>query len=239
MRILGHRGASADAPENTLPAFELALAQGADGVELDVRLCASGEVVVFHDEALDRLAGRPGRVVQTPWSTLRTLAVSTASGRARIPLLQEVLEALPRTAWVNVELKADSGWLRLAVRVARLLVDGQHQSHVVVSSFHPASLLAVAAVAPSLRRGFLVEPGRPAWLESGPLALWAGRDAVHPSERELTEARVRLWHSRGREVSVWTVDEPARARTLRSWGVDSLITNRPGVLCAELGRAPR
>ncbi|MGO9066959.1 MAG: glycerophosphodiester phosphodiesterase [Myxococcaceae bacterium] len=236
MRILGHRGASADAPENTLPAFELALAEGADGVELDARLCASGEVVVFHDEALDRLTGRPGRVVQTPWSTLRTLEVRTAGGRARIPLLGEVLEALPRTAWVNVELKADSGWLRLAARVARLLVEGQHQPHVVVSSFQPLCLLALGAVAPSLRRGFLIEPGHPAWVESGPLALWAGRDAVHPSERELTEERVRLWHARGREVSVWTVDEPARAKTLASWGVDSVITNRPGALRAALGR---
>lgn len=237
MRILGHRGASADAPENTLPAFQLALAQGADGVEFDARLCGSGEVVVFHDEALKRLTGHAGRVAQTPWSTLRTLEVATSQGRAPIPLLQEVLEALPRTAWLNVELKADRGWLRLAARAARLLVEGGHQSHVVVSSFHPLCLLAVGAVAPTLRRGYLLEPGRPAWLDAGPLALWAGRDAVHPSDKELTEEEVRLWHTRGREVSVWTVDQPARARTLARWGVDTLITNRPGVLRAALGKA--
>ncbi len=230
MRILGHRGASADAPENTLPAFRLALEQGADGVELDVRLCASGEVVVFHDETLERLAGRPGRVVQTPWSALRTLEVVCPRGRAPIPLLAEVLEALPRTAWLNVELKADSGWLRLAARVARLLVEGGHQSHVVVSSFHPLCLLALAARGPTLRRGYLLEAGRPAWLESNPLALWAGRDAVHPPDAEVTEERVQRWHTRGREVAAWTVDEPGRARTLAGWGVDFLITNRPGLL---------
>jgi len=234
MRILGHRGASADAPENTLPAFRLALAQGADGVELDARLCASGEVVVFHDETLERLAGRTGQVVQTPWSTLRTLEVVTPQGRAPIPLLAEVLEALPRTAWVNVELKADSGWLRLAGRVARLLVEGGHQSHVVVSSFHPLCLLAFGARGPSVRRGYLLEPDRPAWLDSGPLALLAGRDAVHPGDADVTEEFVRLWHARGREVAVWTVDGPGRARTLASWGVDSVITNRPGVLSAAL-----
>ncbi len=233
MRILGHRGASADAPENTLPAFRLALEQGADGVELDARLCASGEVVVFHDETLERLAGQPGRVVQTPWSTLRTLQVVSPSGRAPIPLLAQVLDALPRTAWLNVELKADSGWLRLAARVARLLVDGGHQSHVVVSSFHPMCLLALAAWGPSLRRGILLEPDRPAWLAFGPLAL-LGRDAVHPSNAEVTEEGVRAWHTRGREVAVWTVDDVARARTLASWGVDALITNRPGLLCAAL-----
>jgi glycerophosphoryl diester phosphodiesterase len=236
MRILGHRGASADAPENTLPAFELALAQGADGVELDARLCGSGEVVVFHDERLDRLTGRPGRVARTPWSTLRTLEVAAAGGQARIPLLSEVLEALPRTAFINVELKADIGGLGLAARVGRLLLDGNHQAHVVVSSFQPLCLLTLAAYAPSLRRGYLFEPEWPWWLESGVLAPLVGRDAVHPADSQLTLARLQRWHGRGREVAVWTVDDPARARTLAGWGVDSLITNCPGLLRAALAR---
>ncbi len=234
MRILGHRGASADAPENTLPAFELALAQGADGVELDARLCASGEVVVFHDERLDRLTGRPGRVARTPWSTLRTLEVTAAGSRARIPLLSEVLEALPRAAFLNVELKADIGGFRLAARVGRLLLEGNHQAHVVVSSFQPWCLLALAACAPTLHRGYLLEPKRPWWLESGVLAPLVGRDAVHPADSQLTRSRLEAWHARGREVAVWTVDDPARARTLAGWGVDTLITNRPAVLRAAL-----
>jgi glycerophosphoryl diester phosphodiesterase len=234
MRILGHRGASADAPENTLASFELALAQGADGVELDARLCASGEVVVFHDETLERLTGRPGRVAKTPWATLRTLEVAGAGSRARIPLLQEVLEALPRSAFVNVELKADLGGLLLARRVARLLLEGNHQAHVVVSSFQPLCLLALAGYAPTLRRAYLLEPKRPWWLESGVLAPVVGRDGVHPEDSQLTLARLRSWHARGREVAVWTVDDPVRARTLKGWGVDSLITNRPGLLRAAL-----
>jgi glycerophosphoryl diester phosphodiesterase len=234
MRILGHRGASADAPENTLPAFQLALAQGADGVELDARLCGSGEVVVFHDETLQRLLGRPGRVAQTPWSTLRTLEVSGPGEKAPVPLLAEVLEVLPRTAFLNVELKADLGGLRLARCVARLLLDGHHEKHVVVSSFQPLCLLALAAFAPSLQRGYLLEPEYPWWLESGVLARLVGRDAVHPADSQLTLERLRRWHARGREVAVWTVDDVARARTLAGWGVDSLITNRPGLLRAAL-----
>jgi len=110
VRILGHRGASSDAPENTLAAFLLALAQGADGVELDARLCRSGEVVVFHDERLERLTGAPGRVADTSWADLSRLEVrSGPSGAtpARVPLLSEVLEALPRTAFINVELKSE------------------------------------------------------------------------------------------------------------------------------------
>jgi len=236
MRILGHRGASADAPENTLPSFELALAQGADGVELDARLCASGEVVVFHDATLERLTGRPGRVDRTPWATLSTLAVHGAQGTAPIPLLEEVLQALPRTAFVNVELKADGAGLVLAKRVGRLLVEGGHAGHVVVSSFQPLCLLALAAFAPTLKRGYLLEPKEPYWLEAGLVAPLVGRDAVHPEDSQLTAARVRHWHARGREVSVWTVDDPVRARTLSDWGVDTLITNRPGLLRAALPR---
>jgi len=234
MRILGHRGASLDAPENTLSAFELALAQGADGVELDVRLCGSGEVVVFHDATLERLAGRVGRVAETPWSTLRTLEVKTPHGTAAIPLLSEALEALPRTAWINVELKGDGSWFRLATRVARMLLEGGHQPHVVVSSFQPLCLVALAARAPQLRRGYLLEPDEPFWLESGVLAPLVGRDAVHPADSQLTLERLHRWHKRGREVAVWTVDDPARAQTLAGWGVDTLITNRPGVLRAAL-----
>jgi glycerophosphoryl diester phosphodiesterase len=236
MRILGHRGASADAPENTLRAFQLALAQGADGVELDVRLCSSGEVVVIHDADLARLAARPGRVAATPWSILRTLDVGSPGGRApaRIPLLGEVLEALPRTALINVELKADGAGFGLATRVARLLEQGGHRHQVVVSSFQPLCLLAFAVRASGVRRGYLLDPEWPWWLEAGVLAPMVGRDAVHPADGEVTEARVRAWHRRRREVAVWTVDDPARARTLQRWGVDTLITNRPGQLRAAL-----
>src|SRR5512147_2630414 len=104
--ILAHRGASAEAPENTLAAFRLAMAQGADGVELDVHRCASGEVVVIHDEDARRTAGAPLRVAEAPLQALRALDAGGWKGEQfrgeRIPLLAEVLEALPG-ALVNVE----------------------------------------------------------------------------------------------------------------------------------------
>jgi glycerophosphoryl diester phosphodiesterase len=194
-------------------------------------------VVVFHDATLQRLAGRPGRVVNTHWSTLRTLDVGSPGAAASIPLLSEVLEALPRTAWLNVELKADGAGLQLAAGVARLL-SPKDAERVVVSSFQPLCLLAFAARAPRVRRGYLLDPDRPFWLAAGLLAPLVGRDAVHPSDAQVSEARVRAWHRRGREVAVWTVDAPERARTLERWGVDTLITNRPGSLRAALSGGP-
>jgi glycerophosphoryl diester phosphodiesterase len=237
VRILGHRGASADAPENTLPAFELALAQGADGVELDARLCGSGEAVVFHDERLDRLTGQPGRVEQTPWSVLRTLEVRTPAAQttARIPLLAEVLASLPRTAFINVELKCDR-WEQTAIAdvAGRLLEDGHHAEHVVVSSFQPLCLARLALQFPRLPRGLLLDPDRGRFLPERLALPLVARDAVHPHHSRVDQADVRRWHASGRQVAVWTVDEPELAGRLRAWGVDSCITNRPGALRAAL-----
>ncbi len=241
MRILGHRGASSDAPENTLVAFQRALDQGADGVELDARLCGSGEVVVFHDPRLERLTGATGRVADTPWSTLARLEVRAGpagAGPGRIPLLSEVLEALPRTALVNVELKSED-WTgtRVAEAAGALLAAGRHEDHVVVSSFDARCLLRLALAHPRLKRGLLLDPERSQRVQRHLLLPLLGRDAVHPEAGQVTEADVRHWHARGREVAVWTVDDPEVARRLRAWGVDACITNRPGALRAELGRS--
>ncbi len=113
--MLGHRGSPFERAENTLESFQTALAEGADGVELDVMRCASGELVVVHDPELTRLAGLGLEVRKTSWSTLRGLDVGGALdprfAGARLSLLPEVLEALPASALVNVELKGqDSMW---------------------------------------------------------------------------------------------------------------------------------
>ena len=238
MRILGHRGASSDAPENTLAAFLLALEQGADGVELDARLCRSGEVVVFHDERLERLTGGRGRVADTSWDELSRLVVrpgTSGGASARIPLLSDVLEALPRTAFVNVELKSeDWNGTRVADAAASLLEAGRHDAHVVVSSFDPRGLLRLALGHPRLKRGLLLDPDRSQWVQRHLTLPLLGRDAVHPEASHLEERDVRRWHASGREVAVWTVDDPQAARRLRGWGVDSCITNRPGALRAAL-----
>ena len=235
MRILGHRGASHEAPENTLPAFELALRQGAEGVELDTQLCATGEVVVFHDETLERLTGRSGAVRDTPWSALRTLEVRAAGGSAPIPLLSQVLDRLPRTAWINVELKAER-WSDTGVAEAAgaLLEAGGHSEHVVVSSFHPLCLLRLALRFPGLRRGLLLDPDRPMALQTGLFLPLVARDAVHPEAGHFDRVDLDRWHRSGREVAAWTVDDPAVARRFREWGVDSCITNRPGLLRSAL-----
>lgn len=237
MRVFGHRGASADFPENTVEAFLGAASQGADGVELDVQRCASGELVVCHDDTLHRLAGLPWRITETPWERLSRVDVGSRLGfaPARIPLLRDVFEALPGHLEVNVELKvsgaADDG---LAEAVGRTVTDAGLAERVFLSSFSPLALVRLARAWPALRRGFLIDPER-AWLPQA--WFWAyvvGSTSVHPPAEACTAERINLWHERGWAVVAWTVDDRLEARRLGALGVDCIITNRPGALRREL-----
>ncbi len=237
MRLLGHRGASRDFPENTVEALVAAMEQRADGVELDVMRCASGELVVCHDEVLTRLAGLKLEVRRTRWSELKHLDVGSRLGfrPARIPLLHDVFDALPARAWVNVELKCetteDDG---LSEAVGALVTARNLEERVFISSFNPLCLVRLANAWPALRRGLLIDPDKPwapqAW-------FWlpvTARTSVHPHFSQVTAGRINRWHQRGWEVAAWTVDDVEEARRLRALGVDWLITNTPGALRERL-----
>ncbi len=232
--VLGHRGASAEAPENTLAAFRLALAQGADGVELDAWRCGSGEVVVAHDEDLARVGGSPLRISDAPLSALRAVDVGAWKGARwrgeRVPLLSEVLEALPG-AVVNVELKSrGSRDLALAQAAAEVIWKAGAGARVIVSSFDWRLVAAFRLASPEVATGLLLEGNR-AWK----LRIWAGirslrPQAVHPDRVLATDERVRAWRAEGLAVNVWTVDDPAEAARLARAGASSVITNVPAVL---------
>jgi glycerophosphoryl diester phosphodiesterase len=230
VEILAHRGASADAPENTLAAFREAVAQGADGVELDVRLCSSGEVVVCHDPRLERLAGVPWEIRYTSWRKLRQADVGTRLGFGveRIPLLDEALAFLPRGMLVNVELKCESaddgGLVARAVEVIRA---ADAEARVFVSSFNPLCLIRLAALAPWIRRGYLVDPSKAFLLHGALVAPAVSNYSVHLHFGDASAARVRRWKDAGYRLAAWTVDEVDEAQRLEAIGVDYLITNRP------------
>jgi glycerophosphoryl diester phosphodiesterase len=236
--VLGHRGASAEAPENTLAAFRLAMAQGADGVELDARRCATGEVVVFHDEDAARITGAPLRIARTPLAALRALDAGAWKGEAfrgaRIPTLAEVLAELP-DAWVNVELKSGGGDLGVAAAAARVIEAAGAAERVIVSSFDYRLIVAFRLAAPRIPVGLLFDEDEP-----GRLVTWLGvrllgAAAVHPGRRLVTPARAAAWRARGLDVTVWTVDDADEARRLAALGAGAIITNVPGRIRAALG----
>lgn len=215
-----------------MAAFRLALAQGADGFELDVWRCASGEAVVIHDADAARTGQSRDLVREAPLDRLRELDVGRWKGEAfageRIPTLPEVLANFP-DAVVNVELKSgrllDPG---LAVEVARTLRQHRAESRVVVSSFDPALLGIFRALAPDVPCGLLAERGRIAWARAQ-VAARALRPAAMHLPRELADARrVAACREAGMEVLVWTVDEPAEVEQFARLGVAALVSNRPG-----------
>jgi glycerophosphoryl diester phosphodiesterase len=236
--VLGHRGASADAPENTLAAFRLAIEQGADGVELDAWRCATGEVVVAHDEDLVRVAGSPLRIPDAPLAALRALDVGAWKDRRfrgeRIPLLSEVLEALPG-AVVNVELKSRGGRdLALAHAAAEVIWRAGAGGRVIVSSFDWRLVGAFRLASPDVPVGLLFE-GTRWWRLRTAMGVRALRPAaVHPDVALATDDRVRAWTARGLAVNPWTVDDPAAATRLARAGAAAIITNVPGKVRAVL-----
>ncbi|GAO03369.1 glycerophosphodiester phosphodiesterase family protein [Anaeromyxobacter sp. PSR-1] len=235
--VLGHRGASADAPENTLAAFRLALAQGADGVELDVWRCRTGEVVVVHDEDTGRVAGPRFRVDATPLAELRALDVGAWKGERfrgeRIATLPEVLEALPG-AVVNVELKSRGRDLRLAEAVARDVRRAGAEGRVIASSFDYRLVAAFRLAAPEVPVGLLFEPGHRWRLRTALAARLLGAAAVHPDAALVTPARAEAWRARGLAVNAWTVDAPDEVARLTALGAAALITNVPGRTRAQV-----
>lgn len=238
-RVVGHRGALGDAPENTRGAFARAVAAGAAAVELDVRTCATGELVVLHDPTLARLTeGRDARrVADLP---LADLARVRLPGGERVPSLAEVFEQLaPTGTGVNVEMKHDVPDRGAVVAATATVVRTRDpRVPVIVSSFDPRMLLALAPLAPEVPRALLVHRSRYhlAMLAAARVAARAAPTAptrlhaVHLARTLATPRRVAALKALGLLVSVWTVNDRAEAARLAGMGADSLISDQPGLL---------
>jgi glycerophosphoryl diester phosphodiesterase len=222
--VIGHRGASADAPENTLTAFALALEQGADGLELDIRLSADGRPVVMHDATVDRTTNGSGDVSRLNLAQIEEL--DAGDGRS-VPTLDQVFEMFGPTVLYNVELKEEG--LRdqgLTVAVADR-VEGHHlEDRVLISSFNP---LTVRRARRHLARRTPVALIRQPGLTSYGYLLADGQ-ADHPHHSMVNERYFSWAQSRGYRVHVWTVDDPAEANRLVGLGVHGIITNKPIVI---------
>lgn len=217
MKILGHRGGRGPGwpPENSVAAFERAFAEGAEGVELDVRLSADGETVLWHDPRYSN-----GNVVaRTP---------------RQAASLDEAFEAC-RGKIVNVEIKADLPRRVALVRAVGRAIARARDVEVVVSSFDPGLVLAMAAVAPRTPRAILVGDRTARLAVALPRALQRVVVAAHLQDATLNRRVVERVHALGLRICAWTVNDAGRAASLASLGVEWLITDRPGELRADLG----
>ena len=231
--VVAHRGASAEAPENTLAAFRLALEQGAAVVECDVHLSADGVPVVIHDATVDRTTDGTGDVASLTLAQLKALDAGKSKGARfageRIPTLDETLALCAGRSRVFVELKRGGGAPLVEAALAAI---GRAPCEVAVISFGPEEVAAVARARPDLSLGFLV--GKAHVSERGAAgALDVTRELaagfISPQHETVDAAFVAAARAAHLPVSVWTVDDPERMRVLANLGIDALTTNRPQV----------
>ncbi len=236
--VVGHRGGRGPGwpPENTIAAFEKARAEGAHAVELDVRTCATGEAVVFHDPDLTRLTAGADRrrVASVPWLEIRVQRL--LGGQERIPSVDDVLDWAHGAGMpLNVEVKHDVPRRLTVVRaVARALKSARVP--VLLSSFDPVLLAMLAMLAPRVPRALLTDPKQ----RYARLLHEAARTpflfALHVERSQARPESIRAWKRRSLRVGAWTVNDPDEARSLAAAGIDLLITDRPGTTITAVSK---
>jgi glycerophosphoryl diester phosphodiesterase len=243
--VIAHRGGLARAPENTLEAMRLGIAEGADAIELDVHPCADGEIVVIHDATVDRTTDGHGAVAGLTLADLRGMDAAcrfstaglhpTVEGPCRVPTLGEVLESFPRTPLI-IEVKTPAA----AVHTRALIQKHGAEDRCLVDSFHEAALAVFQGsriARGSSRQGVarliarsLVRIGKSQAIEPSALCIPRSYRGYPLPVRRLA----RLMRSAGKPVHIWTVNDPAEATELWGLGVSGIITDDvPAILTAR------
>ncbi|MBN2473068.1 MAG: glycerophosphodiester phosphodiesterase [Pirellulales bacterium] len=243
--IVAHRGASRDAPENTLPAFRLAWEQGADAIEGDFRLTRDGHIVCMHDESTKRVAGEDLAIEKSTLAALRKLDVGAHHGPqfegTPIPTIAEVFATVPdRGKRVYVEIKC--GVEIIPPLLAEIAQAGLEPQQVVIISFHEEVIQAIKARAPRYKAfwlcGFKEEKESGKVVPSPQSVLETleriEADGLSSGKDLIDESLIQRVRDKGYEYHVWTVDDPDTARRFQKWGARSITTNVPGLMRKHL-----
>ena len=232
----GHRGFSGRYPENTMLAFEKAIEAGCDGIELDVHLSSDGEVVIIHDERVDRTSDGCGYVGRMSLKELQALDVFAAYrgqyGVNRIPTLKEYLE-LARDGGImtNIELKTGIyTYPGIEEKTLKLIDEFGMRDKIIISSFNHYSVKRMQALAPDMVYGLLEESRL---IDTVGYTAAQGVQAIHPEYHMVDEEFMAQAKAHGLAVNVWTVNSESSMRRLADLGVDILIGNYPD-LCGEV-----
>lgn len=233
-KIFAHRGASGYAPENTIEAFVLAMEQGADGIELDVHLTRDGEVVVTHDETIDRVSNGTGYVRDYTLEELRMFHFNNHMKKfqkTQIPTLREVLEVVrPSGVEVNVELKTGIYWYpQLEEKVLAIVKEMKMQDRVIYSSFNHYSVQKIRELDAQAETAYLYSD---VILDVEKYAVETGVDGLHPAVYHLKMADLMTrYEASGLKIRVWTVNQEADMKRFIGRRVEAVITNYPDVAC--------
>ena len=232
IQVYGHRGASAYAPENTLISFQKAIEMKADGVELDIQLSKDGEIVVIHDETIDRTSNGHGYVKDLTLKELKSYNYNRTHPEyefAAIPTMREVFELIkPTDLIINIELKTGIFFYpSIEEKILALTAEFGMEDRVIYSSFNHYSILRMRKLAPELKCGLLTD----CWLiNAGKYVHDLDVPCYHPAFRNLTPEITKEIKQYGLEINTWTVNTLEDFKNLESLGVDVAIGNYPELI---------
>ncbi len=226
--IVAHRGASRIAPENTLSAMRKAIEFGADFAECDVFQTKDGELVLFHDEEMDRTTGKGGMIWDYTLAELKTMEVGSwfhEEFRGEpIPTLREVIRLVKGKIKLNIEVKVSGKDPDIAQKVVEIIQSEGIEQDCMVTSFEKPLILKVKEIAPQVITGFIFD-------EEHPPDIFEGNWEYVCSKRNIVdEDFVRVAKRKGKKIFVWTVNYPAEMKELIALGVDGIITDVPDLL---------
>lgn len=232
MVVVGHRGCAALEPENTLRGFRRALALGCDYVETDVRLTRDGQLVLMHDETVDRTTDGRGRVAELALAEIRAL---DAGGEERVPILAELLELLRSEGGGRVQLLCELKGEETAAAAVGIVREAGMERSVVFTCFDLDRLRAVKAIDPTLRTGAIF--GQPP-ADFTRQAQSAGAEGVGVNHRWMTASVVAAARAAGLVIRAWNPDSESEIRAMLALEPDGISSNRPDRVLQLLGRPP-
>jgi glycerophosphoryl diester phosphodiesterase len=238
--VVAHRGDKVYAPENTLSAFKQAVEKGADAIEFDVKLSADSQVIVLHDQTVDRTTNGTGNAAKLPFAALKDLDASMQfPGQfpsEKIPSLDEVFESVGKRVYMNIELTNYSTPNdALVPKVVELVKKHGLHRRVLFSSFFTRNLRMARLLLPEVLRGLLTLPGLMGiW---GRTFSWRGDyAALNPYMTDVNAGLVYRIHAAGKRINAWTVTAEADLKRMISLSVDGIITDDPALALRLLGR---
>jgi glycerophosphoryl diester phosphodiesterase len=220
--VIGHRGARGHLAENTLPSIAKALELGVDGIEIDVFRCASEELVVFHDQTLEKLTNATGYIEQLDLDSIRNIEVLNGF---TIPTLEEVLNLINGRAMLNIELKGSQTAI-LTDQMLQTFFEKETWSaeKILISSFDWEELKLFYEVNQKVPIAILTEDDP---LDALPIAKELNAVAINPNYKSLNKENLTKIHKKGLKIYPWTVNQPEEISALLALGVDGIITDFP------------
>ena len=223
-----HRGASSYAPENTMEAFHLGIGMGANGIETDVQRTKDGILVLFHDDTILRMTGKPGKIQDYPYDELLTMPVSNYGLSGRIPRLEEFLEAF---AHLDLQFAIEFKEAFTEQQTIDLLDRFQMQEKTVLTSFKLECLMRAKLYAPQYKAGYLTDDVNPMVIK---VLKTMGVEQVCPKGKLITPDLVEQLHGEGFSVRPWGVKSEVRMQAIYDAGVDGMTVNFPDKLTAYM-----